>query len=158
MIFPFISSVCDYVPLEVSICRRRGSMVGVGWARDASITWSWSPPDRWFNTCAKGTFKWSDRTLQIDRDFGNRGLSVDASGWSDLYRMEERSGKHGLSRGIVGRHVDTSGALDHHQTALIKGKRGLASWDHASSSARDRGCPSELLKIEQSTFFGQNLL
>ena len=52
--------------------------------------------------------------LQIDRDFGDRGLSMNASGRSDLHRTGERSGKHGSSRGIVGLHVDTSGALDHH--------------------------------------------
>ena len=60
--------------------------------------------------------------LQIDRDFGDRGLSVDASGRSHLYWTGKRSGKHGSRREIVGRHVDTSGALDHHRTALIKGK------------------------------------
>ena len=72
--------------------------------------------------------------------------------------MGKRSGKHGSRLGIVGRHVDTSGALDHHQTALIKGKRGLALWDRASSCVHDQGHPYELLNIEQSTFFGRNLL
>ena len=40
---------------------------------------------------------------------------MDASEWSDLHRTGERSGKHGSSHGIVGRHVDTSGALDLHR-------------------------------------------
>ena len=99
-----------------------------------------------------------DRTLQIDQNFGDRGLHVDASGLFDLHRTSKRSGKPGPRSGIVGRHVDTSGALDHHLMALIKGKRGPALWDHASSCARDCGRPFELLKIERSAFFGRNLL
>ena len=41
---------------------------------------------------------------------------MDTSERSDLHRTGERSGEHGSSHGIVGRHVDTSGALDLHQT------------------------------------------
>ena len=83
---------------------------------------------------------------------------MDASGQSVLHQTGEISEKHESHRVIVGQHVDTSGSLDHHLMALIKGKHGPASWDHASSCARDRGCPSDLLKIEQSAFFGRNLL
>ena len=39
---------------------------------------------------------------QIDHDFGDRGLSVDASGRSDLHQIGERSGKHGSRREIMG--------------------------------------------------------
>ena len=96
--------------------------------------------------------------LQIDRNFSDCGLNVDASGRCDLHRTSERSGKHGSRREIMGQHMDNFGALDHHRTALIKGKRGPPSWDHASSCARNCGRPSKLLKIERSAFLGQNLL
>ena len=39
-----------------------------------------------------------------------------------------------------------------------KGEHGHALWDHGSSYAHDRGRPTDLHQIKQSTFFARNFL
>ena len=50
-----------------------------------------------------------------------------------------------LRRMIVGLHMDTSGALDHHRTALMKATHGLLSaGDGDQTAAMNRGSRSRL--------------